>query len=341
MTRPTLAIALALTALALLGAPTAQATHVQCGDVVTQDTTLDSDLLNCPGDGVVIGADGITLDLNGHLIDGTGFPDPDAGVDNLAGHDGVTVIGGRIREYTWGVLLRNTSDNLITRLNTETLSLVSGDGDSDRNVISRNTGRGIGFIADADATLIERNVLITDFGTAVSFVGADAKGPVEATGNRVERNTISAPFTGIRISGMFDTVVERNTVSDALSGFGMVVTGVRGRVLHNIVSNSGVGISLGQATDTQLVQNDVVDSTGDGIFVPATVAHNTLLDRNMANRNGDDGIDVESPSTTLTKNTANDNADLGIEAVPGVTDGGGNKVRGNGNPAQCVNVSCK
>ena len=30
--------------------------HVQCGDVITQDTTLDSDLIDCPGDGIVIGA---------------------------------------------------------------------------------------------------------------------------------------------------------------------------------------------------------------------------------------------------------------------------------------------
>ena len=41
-----------------------------CGDVITQDTTLDSDLIDCPGDGVVIGASGITLDLAGHTIDG-------------------------------------------------------------------------------------------------------------------------------------------------------------------------------------------------------------------------------------------------------------------------------
>jgi parallel beta-helix repeat protein len=64
----------------------------------------------------------------------------------------------------------------------------------------------------------------------------------------------------------------------------------------------------------------------------------TLLDQNTANRNGDDGIDVKSTSTTLIKNTANYNADLGIEAIPGVTDGGGNKARGNGNRAQWINV---
>jgi hypothetical protein len=33
------------------------------------------------------------------------------------------------------------------------------------------------------------------------------------------------------------------------------------------------------------------------------------------------------------------NADLGIEAL-GVTDGGGNRANGNGNPLECVGVAC-
>jgi hypothetical protein len=40
--------------------------HVGCGDTITTDTTLESDLVNCPNNGIVIGADNITLDLNGH-----------------------------------------------------------------------------------------------------------------------------------------------------------------------------------------------------------------------------------------------------------------------------------
>ena len=66
-----------------------------------------------------------------------------------------------------------------------------------------------------------------------------------------------------------------------------------------------------------------------------------MLNRNVASGNGDDGIDVDDAGTTITSNTANDNGDYGIEAVPDVIDGGGNKARGNGNPAQCLNVSCK
>jgi len=41
---------------------------------ITTDTKLANDLTACPGDGIVIGADNITLDLNGHMIDGDGLP---------------------------------------------------------------------------------------------------------------------------------------------------------------------------------------------------------------------------------------------------------------------------
>ena len=54
-------------AAALLLVPPASATHVGCGDVVTQDTTLDSDLL-CEGDGLIVAASDVTLDLGGHVI---------------------------------------------------------------------------------------------------------------------------------------------------------------------------------------------------------------------------------------------------------------------------------
>ena len=89
----------------------ALATHVQCGDVITQDTTLDSDLVNCPGDGVVIGAGGITLDLGGHTIDGTGVGDGQTGVYD-EGHDGVTVEGGRIQEFYSAVYLDDADANV-------------------------------------------------------------------------------------------------------------------------------------------------------------------------------------------------------------------------------------
>src|SRR6478735_1632289 len=87
------------------------ANQPHCGDTITADTTLHKDLVNCPNNGIEIGADNITLDLNGHTIDGDGTPsagcDPatefcDVGVVNF-GHDGVTVMHGSLRQFGGGV----------------------------------------------------------------------------------------------------------------------------------------------------------------------------------------------------------------------------------------------
>jgi len=83
-----------------IGGGQALAAQVKCGDTITTDTTLHADLVNCPNNGIVIGANRITLELNGHTIDGDGTPaagcDPqtdfcDVGVANF-GYDEVTVM---------------------------------------------------------------------------------------------------------------------------------------------------------------------------------------------------------------------------------------------------------
>ena len=54
---------------------------------------------------------------------------------------------------------------------------------------------------------------------------------------------------------------------------------------------------------------------------------------------GHDGIRGDSAAAVVTRNAAYFNHDLGIQAVPGATDGGGNRARHNGNPAQCAGRS--
>ena len=86
--------------------------------------------------------------------------------------------------------------------------------------------------------------------------------------------------------------------------------------------------------------NDASGNHGNGILVE-DLASDTLLRKNRADRNGTDGILVSDPTTILSHNTVNYNVDFGIEAVPGVVDDGGNRAKGNGAPAQCLNVVCK
>src|SRR5437867_2062120 len=84
----------ALIALAVFAwAPSASAAQVSCGQGITQDTRVDDDLFGCTN-GLVIAADHVTLDLNGHTIAGSGG----IGVVNIGYHD-VTIEKGTIAGF--------------------------------------------------------------------------------------------------------------------------------------------------------------------------------------------------------------------------------------------------
>jgi parallel beta-helix repeat protein len=72
----------------------------------------------------VIGADDVTLDLNGHTLSGDGTPaagcDPetelcDVGVLN-DGHDGVTIKGGTVTDFGFGLLVLKAKRNRLRDL---------------------------------------------------------------------------------------------------------------------------------------------------------------------------------------------------------------------------------
>jgi hypothetical protein len=326
---------------------TASATHVQCGDVITQDTTLDSDLVDCPGDGVVIGASGIRLDLGRHLIDGTSGASR-AGINNQAGHDGVTVTNGTIRDFGISVWLSNQQGGEASHLVTDN-SIALDDSPDIR--IERNVVRGIGVIEDSDRVLIRRNDVV-DGGVIVAgfppspFTSRD-RHPDDMI---IDRNTIQPVVALFQVP---NASVTRNRVlgspSDSI-GAGIYIRGSQGSALveRNEVSGAMTGISI-FFTQAILTRNLVFENAGDGIWVqrgpfPESTDTRALIDRNRSERNGDDGIDVDVTSATVTisNNFASFNGDLGIEAMPTpIIDGGGNKAHGNGNPAQCLNVRCK
>ena len=86
----------------------AGATQVACGNILTTDTRLDSDLLNCPGNGLVIDADSITVDCACHTI--SGADSTNYGIF-LNGHTGVTVKNCFVTNFNYGFLLSGSDGN--------------------------------------------------------------------------------------------------------------------------------------------------------------------------------------------------------------------------------------
>ena len=360
-----------------------QARAVRCGDTITRDTRLKNDLVNCPGNGIVIGTDNITLDLNGHTVDGDGVVGCeelytcDFGVDNTAGHHGVTIKDGSIREFATAVVVIGANQNRLRGLSSShsilggVLLIESPGARIERNSISANgltTDQAGLIVFDSSGVRIEGNSVSDNGDIGMFLQGVDdsrvernsVSGNPEAgiilDGNRneVSGNRASKNGDGISVGGDSNTIVG-NRVSDSFAcpdgcGAGIGSTGGTGNLIaRNFVaraSRAGIWIADFEQEgglpeiNNVVERNLVVDAEIDGVLVESTVT-DTLLRRNVAIGAGDDGIDVDSTTTSLRRNTANGNDDLGIEAVAGVTDLGGNTASGNGNPLQCQNVFCQ
>jgi parallel beta-helix repeat protein len=319
----------------------ASATHVSCGDVITKSVKLDSDLVNCPGDGLVVGADDITIDLGGHTI--SGGPGGGAGINDHFQHDRIVVENGTITGFFDNVLLEQSNDSVLRRLSLSSLYNGLHLVDSSQNTIEKNSlsgmsrGRAIMLEGESDRNRVEKN----------STSGANVSISLEATGssslkipdnNLVQKNDVRSSGFGIFLARAILDRVEKNTLVDNVFSV-FVEASYLNAIERNDVLRGGIGIQLMQSNDNRLSGNRVQEELSSGIYVFRD-SPRTIVEGNTTNHNADDGIHVDAPSTTLTGNVANDNGDLGIEAVPGVTDGGGNRAKGNGNPAQCVNVAC-
>ena len=127
--RPLLVLGVAA-ALALAAAGPASASPkptLQCGQTVTHSVKLNADLTDCPGNGLVIGANDVTVDLNGHTIEGVplrsgcDFPEDErSGVANHGGYDRMVVEDGTIQQFDTAVAIgagtAGTSDSRVHHL---------------------------------------------------------------------------------------------------------------------------------------------------------------------------------------------------------------------------------
>lgn len=134
--------------------PTATVTMVartlRCGDVITADTRLDNDL-TCQKDALIIAADNVRLDLNGHTLSGPGrgpWVWPDRALSSVGVRvevrRGVWVGNGSVTSFATGVLLDKASGNRVDGITTTGnfygIYLVeSTDNTVMRNTVSRNT----------------------------------------------------------------------------------------------------------------------------------------------------------------------------------------------------------
>ena len=222
---------LILAALSAIFSPAAAADDL-CGATIVADLELDHDL-SCPVSGLIVGADGITLDLNGHTIAG-----PGSGVGILVvGRTDVSILGGTITNFQTGVRVADSSAVVITG-----------------NELSDNTD-GVDCQAGCSGSTINENEFRDNSVRAIMLRGGSSD-------NLIKENTFTGNRVGILVNGSLDSVIKENIVSSSLLAdirIGPVATG--NLIKENTVSSSPAGIEIVVIAEVWASGNSVIENT--------------------------------------------------------------------------------
>jgi Right handed beta helix region len=214
-----IAAAVAVSVIAVPAADAAGQGQPQCGDLIQKDTTLQEDLVNCPNNGIRIGADNVTLDLNGHLIDGDGTSQPEFGRDIGVlnnNHDRVTVMHGSVRQFDGGVNLGEVRHNRLLDISAFRNRFVGIALFGTSRSVVRNSGNGstnpgdemgIGLLGSHHVRVLHNS--LRDYGTGIWVTGGSR--------NLVRRNHIrGAAKDGVLVDAdAKHTVLKGNRASGA------------------------------------------------------------------------------------------------------------------------------
>ncbi len=314
------------------------AAEVNCGQIIMQSTRVLNDLVDCGGHGLIVGAPGITIDLDGHIVDGMGL---DSGILNN-GHDDVTIKNGLVTQYLYGVQLNpGTARNVVHSMRFEAneeaaIALSDADEGPDGNLIRDNSivGNevGIALYTGTKHAVIRGNELAANQGEGgilgefvsniliednqIGMSGGAGIFMIGGGNNIIRENTIRESggygvVTGEDLLASNDNLIERNTIRDGQGG--VMVAGEGNTVLNNNVSQStGPGVSVELATNTLVKGNDF-GGNASGVAVSEATG-TTIVSNNVSGTLGA-GIEVGelSASTIIRDNTASGNTGAGIE----------------------------
>ena len=236
----------------------------RCGDTVRRDTTLTADLSRCRGNGLILGADGITLNLNGHTISGNGGG---SGII-VTGRRAVHITGsGLFHRLETAVLLKNTTGSQVGQITVEdNLFGVTMEGGSADTVFHMNF-EAIRFLGG------DRHLALLN---TVSDKGADASGVAldHTPRARMVHNDISGmEFAGIWVDEADGNVVEAKRMTDTGRGV-LVFRGSRNHISYAHIAAgpkwpSADGIALFSGTSNRTDRNVIEAVTKDGITLPS------------------------------------------------------------------------
>jgi parallel beta-helix repeat protein len=226
-------------------------TNDLCGTPVVEDLTLDADLA-CAGDGLVVSASGIKIDLNGHTISGTG-----TGVAILVfGQSDVTIMNGTITGFAVAVRTQTATDVVI------------------KHTVVANNAEGLDFQAGSIGNTVKDNEFRGSTIRAIMLRG-------NTRDNDIKGNTFTGNRLGILLFGAADSTVKDNTISgSSVAAIRVNVLAIGNVLKDNLIHSNAVGFDFSVTPTGSAVGNEFKGNTlaANGCGINGPTAGNGFKD---------------------------------------------------------------
>jgi len=228
--------ALGVSGLAVTASP-ASAAHIKAPPcmVVNANMTLTANIVDCAGDGIVVTADNVTLNLNGFTVSGQKVEAEQAGIllDNVKN---VVVKGGTVTGFDAGVAIDGGSGNTVTGMTVKNNVNDKIEAIDPRSIIV-NPATG-----PTPQQMIDIGRITCDYGDGITTVDSNF--------NTIKNNVVTAngPYSGISLVG--------NSNNNKVSA---------NKVIENDLINDGVTDGMGNPV---FVQGPTIPGPTPGTTVP-------------------------------------------------------------------------
>ncbi len=285
-----------------MAASAAPPTVVTCGQMVTASIRLANNLSNCHGDGLVIGASNVTIDLAGHTISGVNTRGSEGIADD--GHPGAKIQNGTIQRFFLnGVGLRGAPHSVVSNLTIQGIGAGNVEGDASAGVLVKNS----------PSTAVLNNKVSNN---VVSFQ-SDGVDVLSSPGTAVRNNVLAAnSWDGMVVLFSPDSVIAGNALQgNKNQGLELNGSSDRSSVSGNYAANNVVnGLTVGSVSNVRVEGNFLQSNGENGLFL--FDVHGALIKNNQAGGNAV-GIDLErgqfgSTNNQLLSNQTNRNRFAGL-----------------------------
>jgi len=259
---------------------------------------------------IVVEKDNIVVDGTSYTLEGTRVQDS-KGI-YLSEISNVTIRNINIKAFWYGILLENSSNNMIygnelTNNSYYSIKLYESTNNSiHRNEVTDSCG-GVWFDAFSNHNSISENNITNNEDDAICLLGYGLRF-ISTSYNVISGNNITNNGCGIRLVYSSNTAISGNNVTNNWESIRLYRSSSNSISGNKVTNSTNIGIYLGRSSNNNVQRNEVTNSYS-GILLASSSNYNRISENNVTNNQNGIGLTYSSICNSISGNNITNNAE--------------------------------